>query len=124
MGIRWQWYAATLTCLIGAHRAAADVPWKTKTPYTTIAWVLPGGESPRGNPPKISDTNIVAGWLPSADKKQHLVVYAGGEIQTFSKFPKEDCKQVVVRPDGTVAWRDDLVPAEPLQVVDAVRGAS
>jgi hypothetical protein len=31
---------------------------------------------------------------------------------------------VLVRPDGTVAWRDDSVPADPLKVVDAVRGAA
>jgi 2-polyprenyl-6-methoxyphenol hydroxylase-like FAD-dependent oxidoreductase len=30
---------------------------------------------------------------------------------------------VLVRPDGTVAWRDDTVPADPLKVIDAVRGA-
>jgi len=31
---------------------------------------------------------------------------------------------VLVRPDGTVAWRDNSVPADPLKVVDAVRGAA
>jgi 2-polyprenyl-6-methoxyphenol hydroxylase-like FAD-dependent oxidoreductase len=30
---------------------------------------------------------------------------------------------VLVRPDGQVAWRDDREPADPLSVVDAVRGA-
>jgi len=30
---------------------------------------------------------------------------------------------VLVRPDGHVAWRDDVEPADPLSVVDHVRGA-
>ena len=30
---------------------------------------------------------------------------------------------VLVRPDGHVAWRDDRIPAEPLRVIDVVRGA-
>jgi len=30
---------------------------------------------------------------------------------------------VLVRPDGHVAWRDDTVPADPLRLVDCVRGA-
>jgi hypothetical protein len=30
---------------------------------------------------------------------------------------------VLVRPDGHVAWRGDAAPADPLAVVDHVRGA-
>jgi hypothetical protein len=30
---------------------------------------------------------------------------------------------VLVRPDGHVAWRGDAPPADPLAVVDRVRGA-
>jgi 2-polyprenyl-6-methoxyphenol hydroxylase-like FAD-dependent oxidoreductase len=30
---------------------------------------------------------------------------------------------VLVRPDGHVAWRDDTVPAEPLALIDRIRGA-
>ena len=30
---------------------------------------------------------------------------------------------VLVRPDGHVAWRGDTPPADPLAVVDRVRGA-
>jgi 2-polyprenyl-6-methoxyphenol hydroxylase-like FAD-dependent oxidoreductase len=30
---------------------------------------------------------------------------------------------VLVRPDGHVAWRDDRIPADPLGVIDVVRGA-
>jgi 2-polyprenyl-6-methoxyphenol hydroxylase-like FAD-dependent oxidoreductase len=30
---------------------------------------------------------------------------------------------VLVRPDGHVAWRDDRIPAEPLRIIDVVRGA-
>jgi 2-polyprenyl-6-methoxyphenol hydroxylase-like FAD-dependent oxidoreductase len=33
-------------------------------------------------------------------------------------------KLVLVRPDGIVAWRGDTVPADPLAVVDLVRGAA
>ena len=29
---------------------------------------------------------------------------------------------VLVRPDGHVAWRDDAAPADPLAVIDRVRG--
>jgi hypothetical protein len=32
-------------------------------------------------------------------------------------------KLVLVRPDGHVAWRGDEVPADPLALVDRVRGA-
>jgi 2-polyprenyl-6-methoxyphenol hydroxylase-like FAD-dependent oxidoreductase len=31
---------------------------------------------------------------------------------------------VLVRPDGHVAWRDDRIPADPLRVIDVVRGAA
>jgi hypothetical protein len=30
---------------------------------------------------------------------------------------------VLVRPDGHVAWRGDDAPADPLAVIDLVRGA-
>jgi 2-polyprenyl-6-methoxyphenol hydroxylase-like FAD-dependent oxidoreductase len=33
-------------------------------------------------------------------------------------------KFVLVRPDGHVAWRDDRMPAEPLRLIDVVRGAA
>jgi 2-polyprenyl-6-methoxyphenol hydroxylase-like FAD-dependent oxidoreductase len=33
-------------------------------------------------------------------------------------------KFVLVRPDGHVAWRDDRMPADPLRVIDTVRGAA
>jgi len=31
---------------------------------------------------------------------------------------------VLVRPDGHVAWRDDAMPADPLRLVDRIRGAA
>jgi 2-polyprenyl-6-methoxyphenol hydroxylase-like FAD-dependent oxidoreductase len=31
---------------------------------------------------------------------------------------------VLVRPDGHVAWRDDRIPADPLRIIDVVRGAA
>jgi hypothetical protein len=31
---------------------------------------------------------------------------------------------VLVRPDGHVAWRSDIMPDDPLAVADCVRGAS
>jgi hypothetical protein len=31
---------------------------------------------------------------------------------------------VLVRPDGHVAWRDDRMPADPLWLIDVVRGAA
>jgi hypothetical protein len=31
---------------------------------------------------------------------------------------------VLVRPDGHVAWRSDVMPDDPLAVVDRVRGAA
>jgi hypothetical protein len=34
-----------------------------------------------------------------------------------------ECKLVLVRPDGHVAWRADALPADPLAVADHVRGA-
>ncbi len=33
-------------------------------------------------------------------------------------------KFVLVRPDGHVAWRDDRLPADPLRLIDVVRGAA
>jgi len=33
-------------------------------------------------------------------------------------------KLVLVRPDGYVAWRGDAVPAQPLTLIDRIRGAS
>jgi hypothetical protein len=33
-------------------------------------------------------------------------------------------KFVLVRPDGHVAWRGDAAPADPLRVIDVVRGAA
>ena len=31
---------------------------------------------------------------------------------------------VLVRPDGHVAWRSDIMPADPFAVIDRVRGAT
>jgi hypothetical protein len=31
---------------------------------------------------------------------------------------------VLVRPDGHVAWRDDVEPADPAVLIDVVRGAA
>jgi 2-polyprenyl-6-methoxyphenol hydroxylase-like FAD-dependent oxidoreductase len=31
---------------------------------------------------------------------------------------------VLVRPDGHVAWRDDRIPADPMRLIDVVRGAA
>jgi 2-polyprenyl-6-methoxyphenol hydroxylase-like FAD-dependent oxidoreductase len=39
-------------------------------------------------------------------------------------FALYERRLVLVRPDGHVAWRDDRVPADPLAVVDRVRGAA
>ena len=33
-------------------------------------------------------------------------------------------KLVLVRPDGYVAWRGDAMPAQPLALIDRIRGAS
>ncbi|MGA8080192.1 MAG: hypothetical protein WB868_22680, partial [Xanthobacteraceae bacterium] len=33
-------------------------------------------------------------------------------------------KFVLVRPDGHVAWRDDLMPADALALIDVVRGTA
>jgi hypothetical protein len=33
------------------------------------------------------------------------------------------CKFVLVRPDGHVAWRDDRMPEDALCIIDVVRGA-
>jgi 2-polyprenyl-6-methoxyphenol hydroxylase-like FAD-dependent oxidoreductase len=35
-----------------------------------------------------------------------------------------DCALALVRPDGHVAWRGDRVPADPLALIDRVRGAA
>jgi hypothetical protein len=35
-----------------------------------------------------------------------------------------DRRLVLVRPDGHVAWRSDLAPPEPLNLVDRLRGAA
>jgi hypothetical protein len=34
-----------------------------------------------------------------------------------------ECRFVLVRPDGHVAWRGDAMPEDPLAVIDRVRGA-
>jgi len=35
-----------------------------------------------------------------------------------------ECDFVLVRPDGHVAWRGDGAPADPLSIVDRLRGAA
>jgi hypothetical protein len=35
-----------------------------------------------------------------------------------------ECTFALVRPDGHVAWRGDRVPADPLALIDRVRGAA
>jgi hypothetical protein len=44
---------------------------------------------------------------------------AGEEIERLYERPL-----VLVRPDGHVAWRGDIAPADPLAIVDRIRGAA
>jgi hypothetical protein len=37
--------------------------------------------------------------------------------------PSYERALVLVRPDGHVAWRSDVVPTDPAAIVDHVRGA-
>jgi hypothetical protein len=60
---------------------------------------------------------------PIADAAQ-----ARGVPLAIAKGPLEAAKLyssglVLVRPDGHVAWRGDNSPAEPLALIDTVRGA-
>jgi hypothetical protein len=45
------------------------------------------------------------------------------EISNSSAGDLYERRLVLVRPDGHVAWRGDEVPADPLAVIDTVRGA-
>ena len=49
-----------------------------------------------------------------------LTVVTLGEPQAFELYGG---RSVLIRPDGHVAWRGDAMPADPLAVVDRVRGA-
>jgi hypothetical protein len=65
----------------------------------------------------------IADAIVAAAEKRHvpLSVVALDEDAVASAY---ECKLVLVRPDGFVAWRDDQPPAEPLQMIDRVRGAA
>jgi hypothetical protein len=68
---------------------------------------------------------------PDAPKTDALAAAAAGRgvplIQLALDEPEVarvyERRLVLVRPDGHVAWRDDRLPADPLRLIDKVRGA-
>ncbi len=60
--------------------------------------------------------------LEAARRREVPVSFAAiAEPQVAALYER---KFVLVRPDGHVAWRDDRMPADPLRVIDVVRGAA
>ena len=64
------------------------------------------------------------GGAPIVDAAKHrsvpLKVSRVTDPSAAALFEK---KLVLVRPDGIVAWRGDAPPADPLALIDRVRGA-
>jgi len=76
---------------------------------------------------------VLLRFMPGADRADALVEAARlrsvplsvVEIDSADAFAAYQCRLVLVRPDGHVAWRSDPAPstAEALQIIDVVRGA-
>ena len=58
--------------------------------------------------------------IAAAQRHLPLSVVTIDEPEVVKVYEK---RLVLVRPDGHVAWRDDVVPRDPLLLVDCVRGA-
>src|SRR5262245_33544292 len=56
--------------------------------------------------------------------RRHQVPFRVVDIDSEEARMLYERRLVLVRPDGQVAWRADTVPADPLQVIDVVRGAA
>ncbi len=54
-------------------------------------------------------------------RKLPMTLMALAEPQVAALYER---RFVLVRPDGHVAWRDDRMPDDPLQLIDVVRGAA
>jgi len=68
-----------------------------------------------------ADAAEAAPLLEAASKRKVPISFAAiAEPHIAALYER---RFVLVRPDGHVAWRDDRIPAEPLRVIDVVRGA-
>jgi 2-polyprenyl-6-methoxyphenol hydroxylase-like FAD-dependent oxidoreductase len=70
----------------------------------------------------------LGGDAPSSDNLMHAAATAGVPLRVVSLDSPQVRKAyqralVLVRPDGHVAWRTDVEPAQPDAIIDTVRGA-
>jgi 2-polyprenyl-6-methoxyphenol hydroxylase-like FAD-dependent oxidoreductase len=69
-----------------------------------------------------TDATQAAPLLKAAQQGGVPVTFVGIDQADVAKLYER--KFVLVRPDGHVAWRDDRMPADPMRVIDVVRGAA
>ena len=68
-----------------------------------------------------ADATQAAPLLKAAQQRGVPVTFVDIDQPDIAKLYER--KFVLVRPDGHVAWRDDRMPADPMRVIDVVRGA-
>ena len=95
-----------------------------KAPFFAIALVVVGllaGSSAIAQTPSTPTTPAQAGGDPGITPNGAI-----GEVKVIDNAEATalyERRLVLVRPDGHVAWRGDTAPADPLAVIDTVRGA-
>ncbi len=70
----------------------------------------------------------IGGGAPAGDALVHAAMQRGVPMTQLALDEPEvarvyERRLVLVRPDGHVAWRDDALPADPLRLIDCMRGA-
>jgi 2-polyprenyl-6-methoxyphenol hydroxylase-like FAD-dependent oxidoreductase len=69
-----------------------------------------------------ADAHGAAPLLDAAQRRKVPISFTAiAEPQIAALY---ECKFVLVRPDGHVAWRDDHMPQHPRRLIDVVRGAA
>lgn len=139
----YEWF--TLGVHLGYRYEGSPIVWPDGTPepaddlYNYVQTARPGHRAPhawlsdgRSTLDLFGDGFALLGFGADAAEIDGVIAAARqrGVPLTFVRIDQPEIatlyerKFVLVRPDGHVAWRDDVAPADPLALIDRVRGAA
>jgi 2-polyprenyl-6-methoxyphenol hydroxylase-like FAD-dependent oxidoreductase len=141
--MRHEWF--TLGMHLGYRYEGSPICWPDGTvappddPKIYVQTARPGHRAPHGWLPDgrstldlFGDGFVLLDFAAAAAGAAPLLQAAAARRVPMRHVPLDaphllalyERRLVLVRPDGHVAWRDDAAPADPLAVIDRVRGAT